>query len=239
MSFKKRIAGSVWANRLSANLFYGYIRLCHLTTRWKREGFDEMEALVEQGQPVLVLVWHERLFMSTYLFDSSLGPVSAITTNSRMAYLGKFTLEHFDYDSVMVDPKKSSNALSRQIFRKIRKGESIVISPDGTRGPPRVAKSFPVSWARSAQIPVFCTAYAIRRSLRLPTWDRAHIPLPFNRGAFLARRWEGEVPRDADDDQLEAFRSDMNELLNAVTDDADRMVGRSPEPRSSSPSPKN
>ena len=179
---------------------------------------------MREGRPVIILVWHERLLMLNYFFDTDLGKVCAITTDSRMAQLGKRLLRRFKFDTVMIDPKKNSIALNREILRRIRRGESVFISPDGTRGPARVAKSFPIVWARSTQIPVFCAAFSVRRSMRLPTWDRAHIVLPFNRGTMLVRRWEEAVPRNATEEQMEMLRESMCDMLNAVTDEADQFI---------------
>ena len=232
MNLRKRIAGSRWANEFAAAVLYRYIRFCHATTRWDRVGFEELSELLRAEQPVIILVWHERLFMSTYLFDTNLGKVCAITTQSRMAELGQRLLRRFKFDSVMIEPKANPIVLTREIFRRIRRGESVVISPDGTRGPARVAKSFPIVWARSTQIPVFCAAYSVRRSMRLPTWDRPHIVLPFNRGVFLLRRWEETVPRNATEEQMERLREMVSDKLNAVTDEADEHIGRPPTDQS-------
>ncbi len=228
MNLRKRIASSKWVNEFAAAILYRYIRFCHATARWDKTGFEEMAAILKEGQPVIILVWHERLMMSTYLFDTNLGKVCAITTDSRMAKLGQRLLRRFKFDSVMIEPKKSSIALTREILRRIRRGESVVISPDGTRGPARIAKSFPIVWARATQIPVFCTAYSVKRFVRLRTWDRPHIVLPFNRGVFLARRWEETVPRNATEEQIEMFRENLSEMLDAVTDEADQCVHGAP-----------
>jgi len=226
MSLRKRIAASKWVNELAAAIVYRYVRLCHATTRWEREGFDEMYAALREGRPVITVLWHERLFMSMYLFDPELCKICAITTNSRVSYLGQRILSRFDFESVMIEPNDSPVALTREILGRIRNGYSVAISPDGTRGPPRVAKPFPIIWARSARIPIFCVAYSVRRALRLPTWDRALIPLPFNRGAMLVRRWPEEVPRGITDAQTEDLRAKIETAVNDLTDDADRRVGR-------------
>ena len=221
---RKKIAKNELVNKLAASFLTGYVRFCHSTTRWEQSGFDDLYEQLDAGTPVIIVMWHERLFFSTYFFDTKRGKVCAITTKSKMAKLGRLMVEKFNFSSLMVPPKSKQMHLNRQILRRIRHGESIVISPDGTRGPARVAKNFPILWARSAQTPVFCASFSVRYFFRIATWDRAQIALPFNRGVMLIRRWEEKVPSRASEEEIEALRSDLNDALNQITQDSDRAI---------------
>lgn len=228
VSLRKRIASSTVFNEIVSFFVYAYLWLCYATTRWDHEGLDEMNECVRSNQPVLTVIWHERLWMSPFLFDTTLGKICSITSESRIAYTGKFLLRRFDFESIMIDPKKNPVGLNRQLFRRIREGYSIAISPDGTRGPPRVAKSFPITWARKTRMPIFCATFAMRWRLKTPTWDRSHIPLPFNRGVLMVRRWTEEIPKDASPEDIEVLTRKLEGALNTLTDEADTMVGRKP-----------
>jgi lysophospholipid acyltransferase (LPLAT)-like uncharacterized protein len=185
-----------------------------------------MDAHLLSGKPLIMVVWHERLWMSPYMFNTQLGKICSITTSSRIAYFGHFLLARFGFDAVQLDPKEKTAKVNRQILELIRRGYSIAISPDGTRGPSRVCKPFPISWARKTQLPIFCVTFSLRRALRTPTWDRSLIPLPFNRGALLAHRWEQGLPRIMTKEQVETLSRDLGDQLNILTDDADKRVGR-------------
>ncbi len=228
MEIRKRIAGSTVFNEIVASLFASYLRFCFATTRWEREGFEEMNAILQADQPLIMVLWHERLWMSPYMFDTTLGKICAITSESRIAYLGKFLLRRFDFETIMIDPGKNPVALNRQLFKRIRDGYSVAISPDGTRGPSRVAKPFPIIWARKTQMPIVCVTFAVRHRLRMPTWDRSHVPLPFTRGVLAARRWDEPVPDKTTPDEMDALALRLQDALNALTDEADRKVGRKP-----------
>lgn len=226
MKLKKRIAGNEWINRAVAFILVAYIRFCYFTTRWEKDGLDELFQVVASGQPVIIVVWHERLLMTPCMVDSKAGKYCAIVTKSRMTFLGRFMLRHFGIDALTIPPKANQLSLIVEVLRRIKAKQSIVISPDGTRGPPRVSKDFPLVWSRSTQIPIFCCAHAVRRSVRLPTWDRAQIALPFNRGAMIMRRWEKIPPRETSEEELEALRIKLEQGLNDITDEADRRVNR-------------
>jgi len=224
MNLRKRLAASKTINEFGASILYWYIRTCHATTRWQRIGFDEMNKLLGNGQPVMIVLWHERLFYSTYLFNRRLGKICAITTDSRMAFFGRCTLRRLGFETVMIDPKGNPVRFNREVLRRIRKGYSIAISPDGTRGPACVAKRFPIVWARKTQIPIFCVSYSVKRAFRLPTWDHSYIPFPFNRGVLIVRRWEEHVPPKASDEQIEALRVKLSSAIEDLTRESDIRV---------------
>ena len=222
---RKKIASNRVLKQCVAYLVSWYIRFCYISTRWQRIGFDEMDDCLRNKQPIMALVWHERIWMSPYMFNTKLGKICSVTTKSEVADVGHLLLERFDFEAEMIDPKKSPLAVNRRLLQRIRNGYSIAVSPDGTRGPSRVAKPFPITWVRQTNIPVFCVTFSMRRSLRLPTWDRSLVPLPFNRGVLLARRWTRDVPKRMSNEQFAALTNDVGNQLNALTDEADNMLG--------------
>jgi hypothetical protein len=82
-----------------------------------------------------------------------------------------------------------------------------------------------VAVARLAGATIVPLAYATRRRRILDTWDRFHLPLPFSRGAFI---WDEpiDVPAELDDAGVERYRARIEQRLNAITEEADRRVGR-------------
>ncbi len=223
---RRRLAGNSTLTGFGARLMAGYMRFCFRTSRWDRDGQADMDAVLETGQPVVVIIWHERLAMCPYLFDVDRFPLCAVTTYSPIASLGQLVLGRFGLDAVSFDPKGNPMGATRAVVRQVRNGASVALSPDGSRGPPRVAKPFPIPWIRATKAPVFCVAFSVRRGVRLPTWDRALMPLPFTRGTLIARRWEYEISATPDEAEIEALRRSLDAAANAVTDAADRAAGR-------------
>jgi lysophospholipid acyltransferase (LPLAT)-like uncharacterized protein len=83
------------------------------------------------------------------------------------------------------------------------------ITVDGSRGPAYVAKHGAFVIARACGKPIVIPRTWAKRVVRLPTWDRTAIPLPFNhfkqylRGPFA-------LPADASDPAVfEDFRARM------------------------------
>ncbi|MDX5361600.1 MAG: hypothetical protein LPL13_09860, partial [Alphaproteobacteria bacterium] len=67
---------------------------------------------------------------------------------------------------------------------------------------------------------------AVRRGIRFGSWDRFVMPLPFGRGLIL---WDAPIvlPRDGDPEEMRLL---VETRLNALSETADREMGRAPIP---------
>ena len=230
MSLRKKLADSPWLARRVAGLFAGWVRLAHRSSRWQRIGFEDMERLVESGEPVIVALWHQRLMMSPYLFDTSKGPICSLTSAARAGRMAGLIQTRFGFGPIAMSSHKRHVALSREVLGQIRQGVSIGIATDGPRGPARVASTVPLIWARASGKRVFLVCYSARRVHELPTWDRMWLPAFFTRGVLMCREWPRQVPRQASPEEIETLRQDLQAALNALSDECDRRAGRRPRP---------
>ena len=114
----------------------------------------------------------------------------------------------------------------RQVLTLLRDGTSIGISPDGPRGPARVAKPTPIQWARASQAPIVVFTYAGSRVWPWQTWDRLHFPLPFGRLALIWRHWDRAIPSRLTPEDAQALAADLGRFMDEVTATADARVGR-------------
>ena len=231
MSLRKRIADSEGFNRAIARILAGYVRFAVRTSRWERRGFEALRDHLRGGEPAVMVLWHQRLIMAPYLFDQDLGKICSLNSDRRAGELAGMIVEEFGFETVAMSAAKREVALSREVLGRIKQGYSVGMATDGSTGPARRAKTFPIVWSRSAQKPIFLVAYSSRPALLMPTWDRQMIPLPFSRGALVIRRWEEEVPRKLSEDETEALRAKLDAALDAVTEEADRLAGRKRTPR--------
>jgi lysophospholipid acyltransferase (LPLAT)-like uncharacterized protein len=102
------------------------------------------------------------------------------------------------------------------MIRHMKKTPQVVygLTVDGSRGPAYHMKPGGIAIARACERPVLLVRTWYRRSLRLRTWDRTAIPLPFNEIAFYLRG-PYSLPKGASSDEFERFRLRMeSELLS-------------------------
>lgn len=230
MSLRKRIADSPRFNRTIEGLFAAYVRFAYRTSRWQRSGFEEMDACVKRGEPVIFVLWHQRLIMAPYLFDTSLGRICALTSAARAGRLAGQILVRLGFETIPMSSHKRHVALSREVLRRTKEGCSIGIAADGPRGPARISSGVPITWARMTGCRVFTVAFAEKKVLKLPTWDKQMLPLPFSRGVLICQEWQETVPKKPTDDEAEALRQSLEKALDQITDKADQAAGRAPDP---------
>lgn len=226
---RKRIADHPWLNARVEDAFAAYVRHAHASGTWDRRGFEAMDEAVAAGEPLIVVLWHQRLFMASFCFPVALGPITSLTTSARAGRLAGQVQARFGFDTIPMSSHRRNVTLSREVLRRIKGGSSVGIAADGPSGPARVLSPVPLAWARVSGVRVFAVAFSARRVLRMPSWDRLMLPLPWTRGVLTCREWTDIVPRDADEAEMERLRLSLEATLDAVTDEADIAVGRRPE----------
>ena len=229
MNLRKKIADSEAVLNWVARRIATYIRLVNRNTRWQRIGYEELDQLAEQGEPVIVVLWHQRLAQSPYFFPLDKARICSITSSARAGSMVGRVQKLFGMDTIAMASKTRHVALSRQVLGKMKQGISIGIAADGPRGPERVLSTVPLVWARTSGIRVFGITYSTKHGREAGTWDHLLMPRPWrNEGVFLCREWTETVPRKASEEEIETLRLSLERHMNDITAEADRMVGREP-----------
>lgn len=73
----------------------------------------------------------------------------------------------------------------RGLLEAHARGEDLVVVPDGPKGPRHLAKDGVGQLARATQAPVVPIGLAAQPAVRLGSWDRLQIPVPFARVGFV------------------------------------------------------
>jgi lysophospholipid acyltransferase (LPLAT)-like uncharacterized protein len=192
-----------------------YLWLVLRTNRWVLDGADHL-APHGAGSPVVFGFWHEHLPVMpamlmlarrspTYRFAS----VHTLVSRHRDGQFIGAVVRLFGIEPVLGSSSRGGASGVRRLLRLSQRGAMIGITPDGPRGPRRVAARGIAQLAALAAVPVLPCAARTSRRIILNTWDRMAIPLPFGRGVVVC----GPaiiVPRDAWRDALPAITAGMN-----------------------------
>jgi lysophospholipid acyltransferase (LPLAT)-like uncharacterized protein len=113
---------------------------------------------------------------------------------------------------------RGGSAAIRQL-KKNSKFSSIVITPDGPRGPRREMALGPIYMASLLKMPIVPLGIGISNAHRLNTWDKFAIPKPTSRVRIIAGPKIRIQPK-ADRHVLEASRANTQQLMNTLCDHA-------------------
>jgi hypothetical protein len=201
-----------------------YVRFVHATSCWTVVRGDVPDRLLKEGRTFIVAFWHGRLLLMPYAWMRPV-PFFMLISQHRDGQLIARTVAYFGIDTIAGSTTRGGAGALRALVKALHGGSCVGITPDGPRGPYMRASDGIVSVARLAGVPVLPATYAISRRRVLGTWDRFLVPLPFARGVIA---W-GEpiaVARDLDAAGIGAVRRRIEDALNAVTAEADRLCGQ-------------
>ncbi len=113
-----------------------------------------------------------------------------------------------------------------KMIARARAGFDLAVTPDGPKGPARVAKTGAVFLAARARGPIVPIAAAASSFRRLSSWDGFIVPRPFARVAILY----GEPLHVSEQDDMEAAAERLTRELKRLEERAAARV-RAPKPR--------
>ncbi|ESQ73805.1 lysophospholipid acyltransferase family protein [Asticcacaulis sp. AC402] len=232
---KKQVTQKLWLRSLIADVLIAYLRFCYATTKWQVEGDTEIKQVWASKQPVVLMFWHERLHLGHASWPTvDAQPVAVLSSQSKFGDVIAKVNTAFGRHSIRgskakkSDPSKNKGGAQafRDLLRWLKSGNCAATTPDGPRGPRRVMTEGSLKMSQVTGAVMVCLGQSTRNQIRLDTWDRMRIPLPFSRGAMV---WKvlPAIPADIDADAFERLRLDIESELSAVTDRADSLVGAS------------
>jgi len=154
-------------------------------------------------------------------------PIHMLISEHRDGRLIADTVAHFGIETVTGSSSKGGAGALRAMVKHLKAGHCVGVTPDGPRGPRMRATEGIIATARLSGAPIIPATYSAAAGRNLGSWDRFLVAWPFTRGVIV---W-GEplsVDKDADADAMETARRTLEERLNAITAEADRLCGRTP-----------
>lgn len=226
----KRLTRHPVVQGLLARAIGVYLRLVHHTTRWTLVGAEHAPPA---GQAVILAFWHERLPLAAlgwHLARSRLAAArgrraQVLISRHRDGRLIAGAVRGFGIDVVHASSSAGGATGLRAMLRILAGGGVAVITPDGPRGPARVAAPGVAQLAALSGAPVLPCAVASSRVRMVRSWDRMRLPLPFARGVAVIGA-PVAVPRDG----AEAALATIATALTQVCDQADETAGARARP---------
>lgn len=176
-----------------SSILTAWMRFCFATIRWTHEGREHAEDVWAAQGGVICAFWHSRIALSPASWDlTQAQPTKALISLSSDGQFLARSLAQQGFPAIRGSSankdkghaaKGGSRAL-RDALRQLKVG-GLAITPDGPRGPSRVmAEGMPLM-AKMSGAPVLFIGLSCNPAVRLDSWDRAVLPLPFSRGAIV------------------------------------------------------
>lgn len=237
MSMAKKLLGNSFVQFLIGRAIGGYMLFVGATTRWTRVNRGAVEPFWRpDGGKLVGCIWHGRfaLIHKMWAFGPGVPKAKMLISQSREGGIVAHTSRTVGAEVIRGSAAKAGKSKGgfealRAMARHIDGGGVIAMTPDGPRGPRMRAGKGAVQLAKLAGAPLMAVTWATSNRLVFrKSWDHFVLPLPFGRGALI---WSDPIPPPplkASDAEIEAVRLKLEDEMNRIAAEADRLAGVPP-----------
>lgn len=130
-----------------------------------------------KGNSALFALWHG-LQLPLIVTHRNMG-VHLLISRSRDGSLVSAICESMGFRTVRGSSSRGGVSAARELVNLLRAGEAVALTPDGPKGPACVVKKGISLIPKRAEVPVVPYGVSAFPAVRLKSWDRFMIPLPF------------------------------------------------------------
>lgn len=181
--------------------------------------------LLERDSPVILTLWHNRVFYFATYFDRYLlrrgFRLAQMSSHSKDGEIGALVGKLAGAAVVRGSSSNRGAAGLRGLYRAmVIDRQSTIILPDGSKGPVYKAKSGVVMLAKMTGSSIIPLSFWASRYWRIGSWDRMIIPKPFARiqltvGAPI------RISRDSPEEETETCRLEVESALDRLGREAE------------------
>jgi lysophospholipid acyltransferase (LPLAT)-like uncharacterized protein len=209
-------------SRVYPRLLTGIIRFITATLRIETIGEESALDVRRKNRRIVYTVWHGRHFLVIPKLGSP--AVCVLTSTSRDGTLLADILKRFGFNIIPGSSHKSPVRALLTSIQRMKEGKDLLFAVDGPTGPIYEFKPGALFVAKKADAFIVPLTFSYKPAICFKSWDRYMFPLPFSKAKMVF----GETFKPSDDltdEVVERERLQIQETMNRLTSDADRLVG--------------
>jgi len=145
-----------------------------------RKKYHYIDAPID-GQ-CMAVTWHSELLISPQVYRKlrKKQRTSAIIAQHYDGELVSKTLSYFKINSLRGSSRHGAKSVLINAIKAIKNGDTIMITPDGPRGPRYSMSDGAVALALRSNLPLMVVSYQPSSYWQMRSWDKFLIPKPFS-----------------------------------------------------------
>ena len=190
-------------NQISGLGLYWLSQIVRRTCKFQVTNLDRVDSVLEEERSTIITGWHGITMMAVPFIQRYHPDISNFIGLMPDDWRGESLRVWADKLGVTTYPMNlagdPSLGMARQVVRLVRRvirGKSLFINPDGPDGPAQVIKPGIIYIARKANAIILPIGAYCRRAYILPRWDRYTVPFPFSRIAYHIGEPIDQLPED-------------------------------------------
>lgn len=180
-------------------------------------GEDEYLKLRREGKPVIILIWHRKIFLAPYFFRKR--GIMPLVSPSQDGEIIAQIVDRWGYKVLRGSGSHSIAKAWQEMVKELERGGELIIVGDGPRGPDRVLKAGAIKLARETGACLVPFTYAASKTRSFNSWDKFLIFYPFSHVAAVYGKPISVDPAPGKEAQ-EAERQRVEGLMLNLEDEA-------------------
>lgn len=165
------------------------IRCLGRSVKLETRGQEEVDALYQKHQNIILAFWHAQQLMIPLGYR---GPgAHVLISQHRDGEIIARIIAPFGHHAVRGSSTRGGAMALRELIRLGRSGQDVVVTPDGPKGPPQVAKMGVIQLARASGLPIVPVAFGCSKKnssrVGIGSWSR----IPGRAASFSGVRRSG------------------------------------------------
>ena len=189
------------------------------TCSWKYHGEEELKKLQKSESPILICLWHGYFIFPMIYLKRRFSFAKVVSSTHKDSMVLASVLERFGFDLIKGSSTRGAKNVLKKMIKQYKNPQSItVITNDGPKGPPRLAKEGSVLLAHKSKVKIVFISGKSSGFWRLKTWDRFILPKPFSKNDVYIKIVD--VPKKIGDKEVGIF---VNHQMNQIQDKIDNL----------------
>jgi lysophospholipid acyltransferase (LPLAT)-like uncharacterized protein len=222
----KKIIKSPITQTVIAAIAFAYIWIIFKTCRFEIIYPKGVNIDKYNSQKAIYIFWHGRLLVLPHFHPSKICTWGVISTHSDGAIISKI-VRFSGIRNIAGSTNRQSTKAFRGIVSKLNAGNTVMLTPDGPRGPRMRINSNIASIAKMTGVPIIPITYSASKCKILGSWDKFLFPYPFCNISIIYGT-PAHVPKDITKEKINILKSSLEIELNKITKKADEKVGITP-----------
>ena len=146
--------------------------------RYEIRGYEALDGLYREGRHIILAFWHAQQLMIPIGYRGT-GSHVLISQHGDGEIIARI-IARFGHEAVRGSSTRGGAGALRALIKLGRSGRDVVVTPDGPKGPRRIAKLGVIHLAKATGLPIVPLAFACskKNSSRagIATWSRIRFP---------------------------------------------------------------
>lgn len=140
------------------------LKALHATLRIRVVGREGLEGYKKQGGQYIMAFWHGTLLLMVFAYVGQ--RLTFLVSWHRDGELVTRVMKHFGMNPTRGSSTRGGMRALHSLLKKVKEGYDVAFTPDGPRGPARVAQIGVIQTARLSGLPIVPIGVAARKKKR-------------------------------------------------------------------------